>query len=180
MFNSEIWTIERLSGICFILGFAVMSLGIAMFLSRGGLQGGDGSALERGALMAAVVVTVVGVALLDGPLGETAGRALSRVGLTLYILGAAALLVAEATALSQGERSVYALIVIYVVLALLAQAAVGGALLQTGIVPAWVGWTTIVWNLGFLVVLPIVTSGDMYYPVLHGLMPLVIGIYLLL
>lgn len=178
MLNPDFWTQSRLAALFFVLSFPAMALGIAMFFGRNGLQGGTGSILERGALVAAVVMTVIGVVFLNAPLQETAGRALSRIGLALYLLAAAALLVPEAMPFLPGGRSVYALIVVYVVLALIAQAAVGGALLQAGLAPKWVGWVTIVWNLGWLIVLPVVTPRDMYYPILHGLMPLIIGISL--
>jgi hypothetical protein len=74
---------------------------------------------------------------------------------------------------------VYGSIVMYVLLAFLAQAAFGVSLLRTGLLPGWVGWATIVWNLAWLVVLPIVSPRDIYYPVLHHVAPLLIGIALL-
>ena len=61
----------------------------------------------------------------------------------------------------------------------LAQAAFGAALLRTGLLPGWVGWATIIWNLGWLVVLPLVRPQDMYYPWLHYAAPILIGIVLL-
>ena len=89
---------------------------------------------------------------------------------------------AEALSLSLGEgfeQRGYALIVMCVVLAFLAQAAIGGALLQSRLLAAWIGWVTILWNLGWLVLLPGITPGDMYFPILHHLMPLLIGSALL-
>jgi hypothetical protein len=73
------------------------------------------------------------------------------------------------------EKRAYALFVVYVVLAFLAQAAIGGALLRSRVVGASIGWVTIVWNLGLLVVLSVITPGDIYYPIAHQIMPLVIG-----
>jgi hypothetical protein len=69
--------------------------------------------------------------------------------------------------------------VFYVVLALLAQAAFGVSLLRTGLVAGWASWTTIAWNLVWLVVLPLASPGGMYYPALHHFAPLLIGIALL-
>jgi hypothetical protein len=66
--------------------------------------------------------------------------------------------------------------VLYVVLAFLAQAALGTSLLQTRLVAGWVGWATIIWNLGWLLVMFIVRPRDIYYPVLHHVAPLIIGI----
>jgi len=74
---------------------------------------------------------------------------------------------------------VYPQIVFHVVLAFLAQAAFGAALLRTGLVAGWVGWATILWNLAWLVVLAIVSPRNMYFPVLHHVAPLLIGIALL-
>jgi uncharacterized membrane protein YkvI len=87
--------------------------------------------------------------------------------------------VAEAMPLPRDQPS-YPLIVIYVGLAFISQAAVGGALLQSHMLPTWVGWITIVWNIGWLVALPMVSPDDLYYPILHHVMPLLIGIMLLL
>ena len=86
----------------------------------------------------------------------------------------------EALSLSQGYEKLYALIVIYVVLAFLAQAVLGGSLLQSGLLAAWIGWLAILWNIAWLVALPVTSPRDIYFPVLHHVMPLVIGIALLL
>lgn len=74
---------------------------------------------------------------------------------------------------------VYSQIVLYVVLAFLAQAAFGVALLRTGLVAGWAGWATIIWNLVWLIVLPIATPRDMYFPALQHTAPLIIGVALL-
>ena len=73
----------------------------------------------------------------------------------------------------------YGLIVAYVVLAFLAQAALGVILLRAGFLPAWIGWAAIAWNVAWLVVLPILTPSDIYFPVLHHVIPLLVGIILL-
>jgi hypothetical protein len=69
--------------------------------------------------------------------------------------------------------------VTYVVLALLAETVFGASLAQTGLVAAWVGWATIIWNLGLLLVMLIVRPHDIYFPVIHYVAPLAIGIVLL-
>ena len=74
-------------------------------------------------------------------------------------LAAVVLLIGEASELRSG-RSPYALIVAYVVLAFLAQAAFGVLLVRTGFLPSWIGWVAIVWNIAWPVVLPIATPGD--------------------
>jgi hypothetical protein len=70
-----------------------------------------------------------------------------------------------------------ALIRIFVVLAFLSHAAYGAALLQTGLLAGWLGWTTLIWNIGWLAVL--FRAKDPYYPVLHFQLPLLAGILLL-
>jgi len=148
------WGSQRAAGALMVVAIIPLALGVFLFLSRNGVQGGAprSTALfvwERGSILAAVVLTTLGLALFEAVLYETGGRVLARV------------------------------IVVFVVLAFLGQAAIGGALLQSNLLPAWIGWTTVVWNVALLVVLPIVTPGDIYFPVQHHLMPLLIGISLL-
>jgi hypothetical protein len=69
----------------------------------------------------------------------------------------------------------YPVIVVAVVLAFLGQAALGGGLLQARLLAPWIGWATILWNLAWLVPLLLFTPRDIYYPVLHHAMPLLIG-----
>ena len=134
---------------------------------------------ERGFVIAAVVINVAGLALLEGILRTAGDPVFARVGLIATVIAVAVLLTAEATFLnSQGDAR--AQIVIYVVLAFLAQAAIGVGLLRTDVVAGWIGWATIIWNLGWLVLLPLVSPRDIYYPVLHHVAPLLIGIALLL
>jgi hypothetical protein len=179
---SGLLNVRSMSGVLLILAFAVALGGILMFLSRMG-SGADSYTstayvLERGFLMAAVVLTAVGLVLLEAHLRESGDAVLARVGATLYLIAAPMMLTYEAINLAQG-RSFYPLIVTYIVLALLAQAVIGGALIYTSALPAWVGWLTLLWNIGWLIALPIVALTDMYYPILHHLMPLIIGIALL-
>lgn len=176
-------TMERAAGALMIAAIIPLALGVYLFLSRNGIQGGTprSTALfvwERGSILTAVVLTAFGIMLLAGILEETGGRVLARLGTSAYFFGAVLLVTTEAMRLPEGPAS-YPLIVIYVVLAFLGQAAIGGALLQSDLLPAWIGWSTIVWNIGLLVILPIVTPGDIYFPVQHHLAPLLIGIALL-
>jgi hypothetical protein len=43
-------------------------------------------------------------------------------------------------------------------------------------VPAWIGWAAVVWNLACPAVLPIVSPGDPYYPILYAIPLLMISI----
>lgn len=133
---------------------------------------------ERGFVMAALLVAVLGLTLLERTLEAAGDRILAPSGLVILLIGAGVVIFAETFFISRQEW-VYAPVVAFVVLAFLAQAVFGAALLRTGLLPAWVGWGTILWNLGWLVVLPIARPRDMYYPWLHYVAPLLIGIALL-
>jgi hypothetical protein len=134
---------------------------------------------ERSFIVAAVVANVLGLVLLEAMLRAAGDPIVARLGMVTYTFGAAIVVAAETLFLGR-VGSVYTGIVFYVVLAFLAQAAIGAALLLTGFLPGWVGWATIIWNLGWLVALPIFSPRDLYYPVLHHTAPLLIGIMLLL
>ena len=154
---TEIWSSQRAAGALLIAAFIPLAFGVFLFLSRNGVQGGAprSTALfvrERGSILAAVVLTAIGLMLLEGTLYETSGRVLARLGASAYFFGAVLVVAAEAMRLPEGPVS-YPLIVIYVVLAFLGQAAIGGALVQSNLLPAWIGWTTIGWNVGLLVIL---------------------------
>ncbi len=71
----------------------------------------------------------------------------------------------------------FALFYIYAVVGFLALVAYGGSLLQVGLLPAWVGWATIVFSVAMLVLLLIM--GDTL-PAFHYFPPLLIGISLLM
>ena len=134
---------------------------------------------ERGMFMAAFLVSAMGVSLLELVLHEvdapTLVPVLARLGATAFLIGATVAIVSEAVSLS-GQSGVEALAVVMVVVLFVAEAILGGALVRSGILPAWVGWIVMIWNIGWLVVLPIVSPGDLYYPILHFLPLLPIGI----
>ena len=133
---------------------------------------------ERGFVIGGVLATVLGLALLEDMLRAAGEPVLSRLGMVVYLFGAVVVIVAETAYL--GKRDwIYPQIVLYVVLAFLAQAAFGASLLQTGLVAGWVGWFTIIWNLACLVLLLIFSPRNIYFPVLHHAAPLIIGIALL-
>jgi hypothetical protein len=103
--------------------------------------------------MAGVALTAIGFVLFEGVLQTTDGRILATIGATAYLFGGILVVAAEALNLNPGQNT-YALIVIYVVMAFPAQAAIGGAVLQSGLVAAWIGWVTILWNIAWLVAFP--------------------------
>jgi hypothetical protein len=133
---------------------------------------------ERGFVLAALLLNVLGMALLQGLLHEAGATGITWLAMVAYLLGAATLAIAEVTFL-RTQQWLYPWVVFYVVTAFLAQALFGVAILQTGLVAAWVGWATLVWNLGWLIALSVFSRKDMYYPVLHHVAPLLIGIALL-
>lgn len=81
--------------------------------------------------------------------------------------------------LTLADLRAYPTFVAYVMFAFLGQALIGLALALRQLVRAWVGWLAAAWNFGWLVALLIWSPGDVYFPVLHLLMPIVIGIALL-
>lgn len=174
---------RKMTAILFILCFVVFAVGSILFLGREiwrwpAAQTATYLLWERSAIIAALLINVMGFVLLERLLNAAGDAVIGRLALVIYLLGAAVLVVAETTFLSN-RQSVYPQIVTHVVLAFLVQAAFGVALLRTGLVAGWAGWATIIWNLAWLVLLPIITPRDMYFPVLHHFAPLLIGIALL-
>ena len=179
-----LWTIERASAALLVLGMAAFLPAGFMFWFRGGVQGRPVPSrtyfiVERSLVMAAVILTALGLVLLDGRLQDGGGRILSRLGAYGYLFAAILIVSAEALNLNGGYEKNYPLVVVYVVLAFLAQAVIGVSLLQAGPTPEWIGWLAIAWNIGWLVVLPLVSRRDIYFPVVHHCIPLVLGIALL-
>jgi len=180
MYNQPSGRTERAIGLFLVLGSIANVVGVVMFSLRDGTSGTPPPSFayyvwERGFFMAAVVLTAVGFVLLEGHLHTSAGHVLARTGATTYLFAGILGVAAEALDVSRTGQNLYPLIVVYVVLAFLGQAAIGGALRQSGLLAPWIGWVTIVWNLAWLVVLPVITPGDIYFPILHHLMPLLIG-----
>lgn len=167
-----------------ILCFIVFTFGGVLFTGRAFLKwqiAETSSHLiwERGFVIGGVLATVLGLALLENMLRAAGEPVLSRLGMVTYLFGAVVVVAAETAYL--GKRDwIYPQIVLYVILAFLAQAAFGASLLQTGLVAGWAGWAVILWNLGWLLVMFIVRPRDIYFPVLHHVAPLLIGIALLI
>ncbi len=184
MSDQRFWRIEYAAGLSLVLSFLANLAGVVMFSIRGGASGGTPPSStyylwERGLFMAAIVLAAIGFVLLEGHLHTTAGHVLGRTGATAYVFGGILGVTAEALDLSGNGQNLYPLIVVYVILAFLAQAAIGGALRQSNLLVPWIGWATILWNLAWLLALPVITPPDIYFPILHHLMPLLIGAPLL-
>lgn len=133
---------------------------------------------ERAFIIAAIVATVLGLVLLEDLLRAAGDTYLARLGMVAFLFAAGQAVVAEGLYLGKNDWH-YPLIVVYAVIGFVAQAAFGVALLQTNLVSAGVGWATILWNIGWLVMLVIFSRNNIYFPVLHHVAPLIIGIALL-
>jgi len=133
---------------------------------------------ERGLVMGAILVATLGFVLLTQLLEGAGDQILSHLALTILFIGTVLVLAAESFGLKL-QNYMYAPIVVFVTLAFIGQAIFGFAILHTGFLPTWVGWATIIWNLAWLIILPIARPQDMYYPWLHYIAPLIIGIALL-
>jgi len=184
MSAKDIISVQVLAGCLLILSSLIFLPGALLYASKAIWKWTTGKRpvylyWERGLVIAAVVVVVLGWGLLERTLEAAGDTILAPLGLITLLISAVLVLVAETYNLSKQEW-LYAPIVVSVVLAFLAQAVFGAALLQTGLLPGWVGWATIIWNLTWLVLLPIFRPRDIYYPWLHYVAPLLIGIALLL
>jgi hypothetical protein len=170
---------RRLSGVLLILSFVLHLGGVLLFSANffGWYIEKTPTYLiwERGLFMAAYAAAALAVALLEIVLREAGAAVLVRLAATAFVMAAVLALVAEAASLSQ-QGSMAALVVVMVVLLFIAEAILGGALLNCAVVPAWIAWAMIAWNVGWLLVLPIVSPSDMYYPLLHFIPLLLIGI----
>jgi hypothetical protein len=133
---------------------------------------------ERALVIAALLAAVLGFNLFEKLLEAAGDRILAPSGMALLWVAAGAVVFGETFFISRQEW-VYAPIVTFVILAFLAQAVFGAALLRTGLLPAWIGWAAILWNLGCLIILPAARPKDMYFPWLHYVVPLLIGTGLL-
>lgn len=134
---------------------------------------------ERGLVMASFMVAAVGLVLLDRLLEAAGDRILAPMGLAIFLIGTTLVVAAETFSLSRQEAN-YAPIVAFVILAFIGQAVFGASILHTGFLPGWVGWTAIIWNLAWLFILPITRPHNIYYPWLHYIAPLIIGISLII
>jgi hypothetical protein len=182
-------SLQATTAVALILGSAALASGALMYWLRGGIRGGAPPSRrylvwERSFIMAAVVLTAVGLMLLADLLAASDGAAMARAGAVAYLFGAVLVVAAEASSLGQGlhqdwSAQSWSLAVVYVVLALLAQATIGGALLAGDVLPAWIGWATLAWNIGWLAFY-LLRGGDIYIPFVHHVMPFVIGVAVLL
>ena len=134
--------------------------------------------LERGLVMAVMLTVTLGFILLAQLLENAGDSVLSSRGMMIFLISAVLIIGAECLSLGRQE-GLYPTIVVSVILAFTSQALFGLSILPTDNLPLWVGWTAVIWNLAWLVILPIARRQNMYYPWLHYVAPLIIGIMLL-
>ncbi|MEP7356067.1 MAG: hypothetical protein ABI847_02370 [Anaerolineales bacterium] len=178
-------TARGLTGWLLLAGSALVTVGILMFTWRVFLHAPAGARpgyyqWERGLVFGGFLGLALGLAALKSLLVQAGDPLWAEVGLTAYALAAVLLTISEVAGLTAAGLPaglVGALIRVFVVLSFLGQAAFGAAILQTGLLPAWLGWTTVIWNVGWLALM--LRAGDPYYPFMHLELPLLAGIWLL-
>jgi len=146
--------------------------------------------------VAGAVITLLGIAGLGVELEDTGGRLFARLATTIYLLSAVCWLVLVAfrsqvgvwasqevvrtgvmPAFYEGLSSgLQALFMTYTVLAIVALALVGAALVQARFPAAWIGWFTIAYSLAELAML--VVTRDLA-PLFNFVPPFVLGVSLL-
>ena len=80
---------------------------------------------------------------------------LAGLGTTAFLIAAVFVVIVEARFLA-GRSSTTQLVYVMVVLRFVAEVILGAALLRSGLTRAWVGWTAVAWNIGWLFALPLV------------------------
>jgi hypothetical protein len=146
---------------------------------------------------AAAVILAAGLTMLTTKLEQADERILSRVGLTGFLVAAVLWVIFSAFRATVTIRAAqemtangdvpayyepvaqwgFGLFYGYAVIGFLALAAYGGSLLQTGLLPAWSGWVTIIFSVATLIML--LVTGDTL-PAFHYLPALMLGVLLLL
>ena len=172
-------SVARPAGALLLAAASANLAGVVLFLLRDGVNGGlppNQAYLiaERGLIMAGMLVSALGFCLLDD---RERDSVLLRFGTLGYLAAGVIGVVAETMNLA--GQAVYPATAAYVVLAFLTQAVIGLALARNGLVKPWLGWLTLVWNMAWLVGLSLSSSDDVYFPILHLVMPIPIGIALL-
>jgi hypothetical protein len=185
IFGQAWLTAPGLTGGLLLASAALAFVGIMMFGFRVFLRAPFGARpgyyqWERGFIISGFVTLALGLAAFSSLLRQAGDPLLSDVGLTAFVTGAVVLIMAEVSWLTKAglpDGLTGALVRLSIVVSFLSQAAYGAACLQTGLLPGWLGWFTVIWNIGCLAVL--FRAKDPYYPVLHFVLPILAGVLLL-
>ena len=150
--------------------------------------------------IAGIIVTTLGLVLLEALLRAGGDRILARLAVTTFVFGAVLTVAARALEVSvtlwaAGQTTgapvpallaptgdwANAMTAIYTALAFASIAMFGASILVTGLITRWIGWAAVAWGIGWglLFVLAWLSAGGFDYPVLHHVIPLVIGVALL-
>ena len=144
----------------------------------------------------AILIITGGLVLLAGLLRRAGDPGYADVGLVAFVIGAVLWVVHLAARISVDPwagnelaakgvvpevftaigRWNWALYIIFMILAFVGMLLFGGAILATGLLPPWLGWATIIYSAVGLLILAVARDA---LPIMHHLMPLVIGIVLL-
>jgi hypothetical protein len=172
---------RRVSGLLLLIAF-VLNLGGVVMYAAGTEYGWIGEtptyhAWERALFISSYVAAALGSAVLEPALAEAGAAILGRLAASAFPMAASVALVMEAVTINGPEP--YALIVVAVLLLFGAELLLSVAVLASRLVPAWAGWAAVVWNVAWPAILPIVSPGDPYYPILHAIPLLMISIPLI-
>jgi hypothetical protein len=175
-------TPRRTSGVLLVVAFGLHLGGVLIFNGRFFFgwfpQTTAWYTWERSLFIAAYAAAALGVDLL-GSMVREAGRAVfGRLAGTAFLIAAVLAIVVEASFLST-DAGQTPFVVVMVVTLFLAEAVLGWSMVGSRLMSDWIGWAVVAWNAGWLVVLVAVAAEDIYYPILHFVPLLVIGIGLL-
>ncbi len=179
---------RQVSGLLLLVAFLLNLGGVVMYTAGTAygwvVETPTFHASERALIMGSYVAAALGTAVLEPALGEAGAAILARLAAIAFPMAASVALVMEAVGLDGLWPP--ALMVVAVLLLFGAGALLGAAILASRLVPTWVGWAAVVWNVGWPAVLPtlwgvlpMVSPGDLYYPILHGIPLLLISIPLI-
>jgi hypothetical protein len=151
--------------------------------------------------IAGIVGTSLGLVMLEALLRAVGDRVLARLGVTAFLFGAVLTIAARAREVSvtlwAAQQTAMgapipallaptgdwanAMTAIYTALAFASIAGFGASILMTGLIARWIGWAAVGWGIGWGLVFVIewVTTGGFDFPVLHHVIPFVIGVALL-
>jgi hypothetical protein len=159
--NTVVWRWANL-----FMGIAIIFLLAGLWMLTAILVGAGEHVFSRLGLAAMLVATILWVVF-------SAFRGIVTIQAAEEMAGTGAVPTSYESLAQWGSR----LFFIYAILGFLALAAYGVSLFQVGLLPGWVGWTTIVFSVALLILLFIM--GDTL-PAFHYLPGVLIGILLLL
>ncbi len=166
-----------MAGVLFLLTFLLGLTGIILFIARENTGWFDAPfALQRWLILASWLVAAAGAVFLAGVRPRVQPSALLVMGVVLFALGGLIAAVAELSLLTRAFTVTSTWGVVFASSLFVGEALIGVGLLRSGPVPPWVARTVIGWNMLWLVTLLLISREDMYYPGLHYIPLLLIGI----